>query len=171
MAPLGALTKRPYAFVVLTVATVAIVWVAEAAAGAVPVAAILAVVVMAHWAVEMNVGLLVAPSGPTAAAVPEPERFAYGSHLFLGFAWAAMFGAAGYFAQGRSTHAIVPMLWSASPAWLNFVQAFVFPPSHAELLPVRESKKERAAYDEQVSKGRPSDFEDDDWQKNHATSA
>lgn len=54
---------------------------------------------------------------------------------------------------------------------LNFVKDFVFPASHAELLPVRESKKERAAYDEQVSKGRPSDFEDDDWQKNHATSA
>ncbi len=102
------------AFVALTVATVAIVWVAESAAGAVPVAAILAAMVMAHWAVEMNVGLLLAPSGPTAAAVPEPERFAYGSHLFLGFAWAAMFGIAGFFAQGRSTRAIVPMLWSAS---------------------------------------------------------
>jgi len=30
---------------------------------------------------------------------------------------------------------------------LDFVHNFVFPPSHAELLPVRESKKERAAYD------------------------
>jgi len=35
---------------------------------------------------------------------------------------------------------------------LNFVKDFVFPPSHAELLPVRESKKERAAYDEQMSR-------------------
>jgi uncharacterized membrane protein len=102
------------AFVALTVATVAILWVAESAAGAVAVAAILAAMVMAHWAIDMNVGLLLAPSGPTAAAVPEPERFAYGSHLALGFAWAAMFGLAGFFAQGRSTHAIVPMLWSAS---------------------------------------------------------
>lgn len=33
---------------------------------------------------------------------------------------------------------------------LNFVQTFVFPPSHAELLPVREAKKERAAYEEQI---------------------
>ena len=33
---------------------------------------------------------------------------------YLGFAWAAMFGIAGFFAQGRSTRAIVPMLWSAS---------------------------------------------------------
>jgi hypothetical protein len=30
---------------------------------------------------------------------------------------------------------------------LDFVHNFVFPPSHADLLPVRESKKERAAYD------------------------
>ena len=39
-------------FVVLTVATVAIAWRAEAAIGAVPVAAVLAMVVMAHWAVR-----------------------------------------------------------------------------------------------------------------------
>jgi hypothetical protein len=30
---------------------------------------------------------------------------------------------------------------------LDFIQQFVFPPSHAELLAVRESKKEQAAYD------------------------
>lgn len=35
---------------------------------------------------------------------------------------------------------------------LNFVKDFVFPPSHAELLPVRESKKERAAYKNQMCK-------------------
>jgi hypothetical protein len=35
---------------------------------------------------------------------------------------------------------------------LSFVQMFVFPPSHMELLPVRESKKERAAYEEQMKK-------------------
>jgi len=35
---------------------------------------------------------------------------------------------------------------------LEFVYRFAFPPSHAELLPVRESKKERGAYFEQVKK-------------------
>ena len=39
-----------------------------------------------------------------------------------------------------------------NPERLSFVQMFVFPPSHMELLPVRESKKERAAYDEQMKK-------------------
>jgi hypothetical protein len=33
---------------------------------------------------------------------------------------------------------------------LNFVKDFVFPSSHAELLPVRESKKERTAFEEQM---------------------
>lgn len=32
---------------------------------------------------------------------------------------------------------------------LNFLQTFVFPPSHAELLPVRNAKKEQEAYEEQ----------------------
>ncbi len=33
---------------------------------------------------------------------------------------------------------------------LDFVYHFAFPPSHAELLPVRESKKERSAYEAQL---------------------
>ena len=35
-----------------------------------------------------------------------------------------------------------------NPDRLNFVQTFVFPPSHTELLAVREAKKERAAYNQ-----------------------
>lgn len=35
---------------------------------------------------------------------------------------------------------------------LNFVQTFVFPPSHAELLPVRSAKIEQDAYEEQMKK-------------------
>jgi uncharacterized membrane protein len=97
------------AFVVLTVATVGIAWRTEAATGAVPAAAILAMAVMADWAVPMNVSALVAPSGPTAPAIPEPERFAYGSHFVLAAGWAAMFGVAGFLAQGRSTRALVPI--------------------------------------------------------------
>ena len=102
------------AFVVLTVATVAIAWRTEAAAGAVPAAAILAALVMAHWAVQMNVQGLLAPSGPTAPAIPEPERYDYGSHLILAAGWAALFGIGGFLAQGRSSRALVPMLWSAA---------------------------------------------------------
>ena len=35
---------------------------------------------------------------------------------------------------------------------LKFVQTFVFPPSHAELLPVRSAKREQYAYEEQMKK-------------------
>lgn len=54
---------------------------------------------------------------------------------------------------------------------LNFVKDFVFPPSHAELLPVRESKKERAAYDEQIGRLPQSDVDDEQYDDGLATSA
>lgn len=38
-----------------------------------------------------------------------------------------------------------------SPDRLEFIRTFVFPPSHTELLPVRDAKKERAAYEAQVN--------------------
>jgi uncharacterized membrane protein len=102
------------AFVVLTAATVAIAWRTEAATGAVPVAAVLAAMVMAHWAVRMNMQGLLVPSGPTAPAIPEPERYDYGAHLILAAGWAGLFGIAGFLAQGRSSRALAPMLWSAA---------------------------------------------------------
>lgn len=54
---------------------------------------------------------------------------------------------------------------------LNFVRDFVFPPSHAELLPVRESKKERAAYEEQMGRLPQSDIDDEQYDEGLATSA
>src|SRR4029079_17232095 len=45
------------AFVALTVVTLAIAWRTEAVAGAVAVAAVLSALVIADWAVGMNVGL------------------------------------------------------------------------------------------------------------------
>src|SRR4029077_9754945 len=102
------------AFVVLTVATVAIAWRTEAGTRAVAAAAILAAIVMAHWAVHMNVQGLLAPSGPAAPAIPEPERYDYGTHLILAAGWAGLFGIAGFLAQGRSSRALAPMLWSAA---------------------------------------------------------
>lgn len=45
---------------------------------------------------------------------------------------------------------------------LNFLQTFVFPPSHAELLPVRNAKKEQEAYEEQIRKGPDSEENDED---------
>jgi len=48
---------------------------------------------------------------------------------------------------------------------LSFVQTFVFPPSHMELLPVREAKKEQVEYEAQMKKENNSaeqEFEPDD---------
>ena len=101
-------------FAALAAATVAIAWRAEAAAAAVPAAAVLAALVIVRWAADINLEHLVAPSGPTAGAVPEPPKADVGWHLTLGIGFAALFGAAGFLAQGRSERPIVPMLWSAS---------------------------------------------------------
>jgi uncharacterized membrane protein len=101
------------AFVVLTAATVGIAFRAEAATGAVPVAAVLALAVMADWAVPQSLSNLVAPAGPVAPAIADPQRYQYGSHFLLAAAWAAMFGVTGFIAQGRSTRALAPILWAA----------------------------------------------------------
>lgn len=45
---------------------------------------------------------------------------------------------------------------------LDFVYHFAFPPSHAELLPVRESKRERSAYEVQMKKEEINEGDDDE---------
>ena len=102
------------AFAILTIAAVGIAWRTEAAIDAAPVTALFAVAVMAHWAVHIKPDALLAPSGPTSPAIPEPGSFDYGSHFALAALWAALFGGAGFLAQGRSERALVPMLWAAS---------------------------------------------------------
>jgi hypothetical protein len=52
---------------------------------------------------------------------------------------------------------------------LNFVQTFVFPPSHMELLPVREAKKEQAAYEAQITKDACSEMESEMEEELEAT--
>ena len=89
-------------FAALVAATVAIAWRAEAATAAVPVAAVLVVLVFARWAADLDIERLVMPSGPVAGAVPEPPKTNVGWHLVLGVAFALLFGGAGYLAQGRS---------------------------------------------------------------------
>jgi uncharacterized membrane protein len=101
-------------FAALAIASVAIAWRAEAAAAALPVAAVLAVLVIARWAVDLNLEHLIAPSGPVAGAVPEPPKADVGWHLLLAAAFALLFGVTGFLAQGRSQQPIVPMLWSAA---------------------------------------------------------
>src|SRR5262249_54656588 len=104
---------------ILTIAAAAIAWHAAAATAAVPVTALFAAVMMAHWAVHMRPDLLLAPSGPTAPAIPEPAAsFDYGWPFALAALWAARLGGGGFLAQGRSSRALIPMLWAATAAVL-----------------------------------------------------
>ena len=71
-------------FTLLTIATVAIAWRTDAAAGAVPVAAVLASVVILRWALAPEIAHLIAPAGVAGAAAPQPWHADIGPHLALG---------------------------------------------------------------------------------------
>ena len=97
-------------FTVLTAATVAMAWRAEAAAGAVPIAAVLAALVMAHWVLAAKNVFLTAP--PTGRFEASPADVQW--HLAYGFVFAAMFGVTGFLTQSRSTGASVPIRWATA---------------------------------------------------------
>jgi uncharacterized membrane protein len=101
-------------FSLLVAATVGIAWRAEPASGAVPVAAILAGLVMFAFAVERELVRLVAPGGASAGLLPEPVDVRTTWHLVLGAGFAALFGGAGFLAQGRSGRAAAPMCWATA---------------------------------------------------------
>ena len=71
------------AFALLTAATVAIAWRSDAAAGALPVAAALAALVIIAWAVDPVTSHLVA-SGPGSGLAPEPSQTSIAWHFVLG---------------------------------------------------------------------------------------
>lgn len=102
------------AFTLLAAGAVAVAWRAESAAAAVPIAGALAALIIADWAVAIDWHTLVAPGGPTLGLAPEPQRALYGAHLALGGAYAALFAAAGFLAQGRSPRAEVPIVFAAT---------------------------------------------------------
>jgi uncharacterized membrane protein len=102
----------------LVVATCAIAWRSGAATAAVPAAAALVAIVFAHWSVNTDILHLIAPAGPAAGVVPEPEQAQFGWHLVLGSGFALLFAGAGFLAQGRSEQPLVPMLWSASAVFV-----------------------------------------------------
>jgi uncharacterized membrane protein len=101
-------------FTLLVATTIAISWRSEAAVGALPVAAFLTLIVFTDWALQFNFVNLVAPSGPTAPAIPDPPRVDVTWHIVLGVLFAGMFGITGFLAQGRSQSALIPMVWSAT---------------------------------------------------------
>jgi uncharacterized membrane protein len=105
-------------FVVLAAATVAIAWRTDAAAGALPLAGLMVVLMFLHYSVDFSLETLVLPSGPTAEAIPNPPQVFYATHLILGAGFAALFGSAGFLAQGRSREPLTATLWAASAVFV-----------------------------------------------------
>jgi uncharacterized membrane protein len=101
-------------FTALTLATLLIAWRTDAAAAAVPLAAVLSFLVILRWALAPEIAQLIALPGAAGEAAPQPWRTDIGAHLGLGFGFAVLFGAAGFLAQGRSETPVIPMLWSAA---------------------------------------------------------
>jgi uncharacterized membrane protein len=101
-------------FAVLTAAALLVAWRAPSATGAVALAAAFAGFVFLEWAVRANPDMLVLPGGPLPGIGPSPTESSVSLHLIVAALFAGAFGGAGFFAQGRSSNALVPVIWSAS---------------------------------------------------------
>src|SRR5580692_1389779 len=101
-------------FAILTATTLLVAWRAPAAAGAIALAAAFVGLVFLEWAVRANPDMLVLPGGPLPGIGPSPTDSSVSLHLVVAALFAAGFGAAGFFAQGRSSNALVPVIWSAA---------------------------------------------------------
>jgi uncharacterized membrane protein len=101
-------------FGALTAAALVVVWRAPAAIGAVAIAAVLVGLVFLEWAVRANPDMLVLPGGPLPGIGASPIESSVSLHLLVAAFFATGFGIAGFLAQGRSTNALVPVIWSAS---------------------------------------------------------
>ncbi|MDA9497221.1 DUF2339 domain-containing protein [Bradyrhizobium sp. CCBAU 11357] len=103
-----------FAFTLLVGGTLFVAWRAPAATGALGAAAAAVFIVFAEWAVRANPDMLVLPGGPMPGVGPVATDSAVTLHLVTAAIFAAGFGIAGFFAQGRSNSAIIPVVWSAA---------------------------------------------------------
>jgi uncharacterized membrane protein len=103
-------------FVILTIAAVIIALRSDAAAGVVPAAAALAVLVVLHWAVDVRFVYVEAHHTWSFDYVPRLRIGAVGLHLVACAIVAATFGAGAYLAQGRSLTARIPVMWAVTGA-------------------------------------------------------
>ena len=102
------------AFALLVAGTLLIAWRAPAATGAVAGAAVLAVFVFLEWAVLANTDMLVVPGGALPGIGPHATDGSVSLHLTSAAIFAIGFGVAGFLAQGRSTNATIPVVWSGA---------------------------------------------------------
>lgn len=101
-------------FTLIVFATFAVAWRAESATGAIAAAAIFAFVIFAEWAIRANPDLAVVAGGPMPGIGARANEGSINLHFVAAALFAVGFGGAGFFAQGRSVGAIVPVVWSAA---------------------------------------------------------
>src|SRR5579863_9578215 len=101
-------------FAVLTAATLVVAWRAPSGTGAIALAAAFVGLVFLIWAVRANLDMLVLPGGPLPGMGASPIENSVSLHLTTAALFAGAFGLAGFFAQGRSTNAFVPVVWSGA---------------------------------------------------------
>jgi uncharacterized membrane protein len=99
---------------VLCAATVAITWRTEASMLAVPAAALLGFLILAHWVTSYNFEMLYAPRGPLSGLPLAFPREGVGLHTAFGAGLAVLFGGAGFLAQGRSQQPQFSLAWAAT---------------------------------------------------------
>jgi uncharacterized membrane protein len=103
-------------FVLLVAAAVMIALRSEAAAGVVPVAAGLSVLMMLHWAVDVRFVALGRNGTWSLAHVTALHIEATGLHLAAGAALAALLGGGAFLAQGRSRASQISVIWAVAGA-------------------------------------------------------
>jgi uncharacterized membrane protein len=101
-------------FALLVAGALFVAWRAPAAVGAVGAASLFVLVVFAEWAVRGNPDMLVLPGGPMPGIGPATTDSSVALHLVTAAIFAVGFGVAGFLAQGRSTRAAIPVVWSAA---------------------------------------------------------
>ena len=111
-------------FALLVAATAAMAWRSDAVVAALPAAALLSSLVTVAWAVEPELGHLVA-SGPGSGLAPQPSQADIALHFWLGAFFAGLFAVTGYLAQGRPPPypppqagegrvGVIPLIWSTT---------------------------------------------------------
>ena len=106
------------AFAILVSGTLAIAWRAPSATGAIAAAAAFVFIVFAELAVRGNPDMLVIPGGALPGIGPNATDQSVTLHLVTAAVFAAGFGIAGFLAQGRSSNAIIPVVWSAAATFV-----------------------------------------------------
>jgi uncharacterized membrane protein len=97
---------------VLAAATVGVAWRSEAATPAIAAAALLSLLVIVNWSVS---DYFVAYRPALYTIVPPVVKLeGLRTHLLFGTGIAALFGGAGYLAQGRVAHPYSAILWAAA---------------------------------------------------------